>query len=66
MEREVLKHMPPGTLDIITIQGRDVDGIAAFEVAEDPEKPGMVKVTSYRTPGTIVTEDLDAFTSAQL
>ena len=66
MEREILKYMPPGSLNMITVQRRDVDGIAAVEVGEDPEKPDMVQVTSYFTPGTKCSGDWEVLSSAQL
>ena len=66
MEQEILKQMPPFTLDLITFHQRVVDGINSFTVAPCPTDPEQVVVESYLRPGTIDSRDFSGFSSAQL
>ena len=58
--------MPPGTLDMLTIRDRVVDGIAAFEEERNPKKPGFVTLEQYLRPGTKNSRDIQGFSSDQL
>lgn len=66
MEREVLKLMPPGTLDLLATSECDVDAIERTETDIDPSNSDNMVITTYYKENTRRSEYMEGFTSSQL
>jgi hypothetical protein len=66
VERDVLRRLPPSTLDYLAITGCDDGAMGDSSVRPDPDDPTMVRVESMTRQTALESKGWVGFCSAQL